>query len=55
MKRAILKFVDGEYVNVQANYIDMDDKYISIHLDDVIVGVFQLEYVKAAYISEKEK
>lgn len=53
MKRAIVKFIDGEYCNLEADYIDFDDKYISIHLGNHIVGVFALEYVKGVYISEK--
>jgi hypothetical protein len=53
MKRAIVKFQDGGYCNIEADYIDADDKYISVHLGDKIMGIFELEYIKAAYISEK--
>lgn len=53
MKRAIVKFKDGEYVNIEADYLDADDKYISVHLEDKIMGIFELEFIKAAYISEK--
>ena len=49
------KFLDDEYCNLEADYIDADDKYVSVHLGDKIVGIFQLEYVKAVYISNKEK
>ncbi len=55
MKRAIIKFVDGEYCNLEADYLDADDEYVSIHLDDHLVGIFQLEHVKAAYISDKNE
>jgi hypothetical protein len=53
MKRAIVNFVDGGFCNLEADYMDADDKFVSIHLGDKIVGIFQLEYVKAAYLSEK--
>lgn len=54
MTRAIVKFQDGEYCNIEADYIDADEKYIYIHLDNKIMGIFEFEYVKAAYISEKK-
>lgn len=53
MKRATIILQDNKYCNIEADYIDADDKYISIHLGNKIVGIFQLEYIKAAYISEK--
>lgn len=53
MKRAIVKFTDGEYCNLEADRIDADDKYVSVHCGDNIVGIFQLEHIKAIYLSEK--
>ena len=53
MTRAVICFVDGGFCNLEADYIDADDKYISIHLDDKIVGIFQLEFIKGAYLSKK--
>lgn len=53
MQRAIISFVDGGFCNLEADYIDADDKYISIHLGDKIVGIFQLEFIKGAYLSKK--
>lgn len=53
MQRAIISFVDGGFCNLEADYIDADDKYISIHLGDRIVGIFQLEFIKGAYLSQK--
>ena len=54
MKRAIVKFTDGEYCNLEADYIDADDTWVSIHLGDKIVGVFRLENINCVYISEKK-
>jgi hypothetical protein len=53
MQRAIISFVDGGFCNLEADYIDADDKYVSIHLGDKIVGIFQLEFIKGAYLSKK--
>ena len=53
MQRAVISFVDGGFCNLEADYIDADDKYVSIHLGDKIVGIFQLEFIKGAYLSKK--
>ena len=53
MKRAIVAFQDGKHCNIEADYIDADDTFMSIHLGNVIVGIFHLEHIKYAYISEK--
>lgn len=53
MQRAIISFVDGGFCNLEADYIDTDGTYVSIHLGDKIVGVFQLEFIKGAYLSKK--
>ena len=55
MKRAIVKFIDGEYCNLEADYIDADDTYVSVYLADKITGIFRLEYIKCIYISEKNQ
>lgn len=52
MKRAVVKFKDGGYVNIEADYIDADEKYISIHLGNKIMGIFEFDFIKAIYISE---
>ena len=53
MKRAVVKLKDG-YCNLEADNMDADGQYISIYQGDDMVGVFNLEMVNAAYISEKE-
>lgn len=52
MNRAIINFVDGGFCNLEADYMDADDTYISIHLGDKIVGIFQLEFIKGAYLAK---
>lgn len=53
MKRAIIKFIDGEYCNLEADYMDADENYISIYLNDHLIGIFHIEHIKAAYLSDK--
>ena len=53
MHRAVISFMDGGFCNLEADYIDADDKYISIHLGEKIIGIFQLEFIKWAYLSKK--
>lgn len=53
MQRAVIIFVDGGFCNLEADYIDADDTYVSIHLGDKIVGIFQLAFIKGAYLSQK--
>lgn len=55
VKRAIIKFTDGEYCNLPADYMDIDAEWVSIYEDDKLVGIFKLEDLKAAYISDKAK
>lgn len=55
MKRAIVKLDEGEYVNVEADYMDADEKYVSIHSGDKLVGIFQMEKIKCIYLSEERK
>ena len=53
MQRAVISFVDGGFCNLEADYIDADDTYVSIHLGDKIVGIFQLAFFMGAYLSQK--
>ena len=54
MKRAIVKFINGDHCNLEADYIDGDDTWVSIHLGDKIVGIFRLDNINCVYISEKK-
>lgn len=54
MKRAVIKLKDG-YCNLEADNMDADSQYVSIYNGDDLVGVFNLDVVNAAYISEKEE
>ncbi len=55
MKRAIIKFLSGGDCNLPADYIDADENYISVFNDGILIGIFNLSCVKAAFISEKNE
>lgn len=55
MKRAIIKFTDGGHCNLLADYIDADENYISVFNEGILIGIFNLSCIKAAYISEKNE
>ena len=52
MKKAIIKFLDGGYCNLVADRLDYDDKYISVFNGNTLVGLYNIERLEAAYISE---
>ena len=52
MKKVIVKFLDGGYCNLEADRLDCDDKYISVFNGDTLIGIYNIERLEAAYISE---
>lgn len=52
--RAVVKF-DGndEFCNLDADEINMADGLVTIYKGNKLVGVFKIESIKAAYLSEK--
>lgn len=55
MKRAIIKFEDGEHCNLPADHIDADENMVSVFKDDALIGLFNISCVNAVYISEKSE
>lgn len=51
--RAIVKFIDGGYVNIPADKIQKKEEWITILDGKNIVGLFDEGMVKCAYLSEK--
>lgn len=52
--RAIVKFIDGGYVNIPADKIDKNEEWITVLNDKNIVGLFDEGMVKCAYLSDKK-
>lgn len=55
MTRAIIKLKNGDYCNQPADYMDCDDTFLSIYLDNKLVGIFSMDEIVCAYMSEKIK
>ena len=51
--RAIIRFLDGGYVNVSADTIDKQDEWIMVRSGNKTVGMFDEGTVKCAYLSQK--
>lgn len=52
--RAVIKFTDDTYVNIQADTLDIDSvNGILCAYTDKLVGVFKLDLIKDAHLSEK--
>ena len=55
MTRVIIRFKDGEHINIQGDYIDIKDEWIFAWKGDFIVLIVKAEEVVACYISEKKE
>lgn len=54
MTRVIIKFKDGEHLNIPADCIDIRDGCIIAWNGDFIVVIAKADEVNACYISEKK-
>ncbi len=51
--RAIVKFIDGGYVNIPADTIEKQDEWIMVRSGKKTMGMFDEGIVNCAYLSEK--
>jgi hypothetical protein len=54
MSRVVIKFKDGEHINLQADCIDIRDGWIMAWRGDALVVVANADEVNVCYISEKK-
>jgi hypothetical protein len=54
MTRVIIKFKDGEHLNIPADYIDIRDGMVMAWNGEYIVALAKAEEVNSCYISEKK-
>lgn len=52
--RAIVKFIDGGYVNIPTDKIDQKEEWITVLNGKNIVGLFDEGMVRCAYLSDKK-
>jgi hypothetical protein len=55
MARVIIRFKDGEHLNIPADCIDIRDGWIMAWKGDYIVAIAKAEEVNVCYISEKKE
>ena len=55
MKRAIIKFTDGTYVNLAADLINLKDDLVTAWDGDNLVAVAKIDAVEVCYLSEKKE
>ena len=54
MQRVIVKFKNGEHLNIKANYIGVSNDFIELWNDDQMLGIIREETIDACYLSEKK-
>lgn len=54
MTKVVIRFKDGEYINVKANYIEMNGKDIVIWNDDNIVAITNTKEIVSCHMSEQK-
>lgn len=54
MKRLVIRFKDGEHMNIPADYIDMRDGFIVAWDGDNIVAIIAAEMIISCHLSEKK-
>lgn len=55
MKRVIIRFKDGEHLNIPADCIDIREGWIVAWKDDYIVVIAKAEEIISCHISEKKE
>lgn len=55
MTRCIIKFKDGEHINIPADCIDIRDEWIIAWNGECIVVVAKASEVNVCYLSEKKE
>ena len=52
MKKVVIRFKDGEYINVIADYIEMNGKDVVVWNDDDIVAITNTKEIISCHMSE---
>lgn len=55
MKRVIIKFRDGVYLNIPGDCIDIRDGWVMAWEGDFIVAIAKADEIISCYISEKKE
>lgn len=55
MTRVIIRFKDGEHLNIPADYIDIRDGWIMVWRGEDIVAIAKADEIISCHISEKKE
>ena len=55
MARVVIKFKDGEHININGDYIDVRDEFIFAWNGEFMVAIARASEVNTCYISEKNE
>ena len=55
MTRAVIKLKDGTYINVTANWFDIDKGMLLVRNDDIIVAIVRIREVMSCHLSEQKE
>lgn len=53
MTKVVIRFKDGEYINVKADYIEVKGKDIIVWQDDNVVAVTNIKEIISCHMSEQ--
>lgn len=54
MKRCVVKYNKNEFCNIEATMLSREDSIVFVHKGTELVGVFDLGYVDAIWLTEKK-
>lgn len=55
MKRVVIKFKDGTYINTEADYLQRDEEFITAWNGENIAAIVRIELIQTAHLSEREQ
>ena len=53
MKRVIIKLKDGAHINIEADYLQRDEEFITAWNGNDIAAIVRTELISMAYLSER--
>ena len=53
MKRVIIKFKDGAHINIEADFLQRDEEFITAWNGNDIAAIVRTELIQMAYLSER--
>ena len=55
MQRAVIKFKNGEHLNIKADFIGVSNEFIELWNGEQRLGIIREEIIDACYLTEKKE